>query len=127
MDSLPSPFTVEIDGKPITAASSSDSDRTQAKTGTDAAVFELKDSRLQSNGWILARARSEDRSFLPKQVYWFKEDTDTQVHAVTATKDGDSYQLKFSNAGLMVADGEVFADLLGDHPSQFVLKMLSQS
>jgi hypothetical protein len=30
-------------------------------------------------------------------VWWFKADTDVPVHKVTATQDGDSYQLKFSS------------------------------
>jgi hypothetical protein len=97
MDSLPSPFTIEIDGKPVTAVPAGAEDRTQATIGTDAAVFELKNSRLQSDGWILARSRVEDRSALPKMVLWFKADSDLPVHAVTATQDGDEYQLKFSS------------------------------
>jgi hypothetical protein len=97
MDSLPSPFTIEIDGNPITTVAAGAEDRTQAKTGTDAAVFELKNSRLQSDGWILARSRVEDRSALPKQVLWMKADTDVPMHVVTATKYGDSYQLKFNS------------------------------
>jgi hypothetical protein len=97
MDSLPSSFTIEIDGKPITTVAAGAEDKTQAKTGTDAAVFELKNSRLQSDGWILARSRVEDRSALPKQVLWFQADTDVPIHVVTATQDGDSYQLKFNS------------------------------
>jgi hypothetical protein len=97
MDSLPSPFTIELDGSPITSVDAGAEDRTQAKTGTGAAVFELKNKRLQCDGWILARSRIEDRSALPKQVMWFKADSDLPVHPVTATKDGDAYQLKFNS------------------------------
>ncbi|KAI4928103.1 uncharacterized protein J4E92_005585 [Alternaria infectoria] len=125
MDNLPAPFTIEIDGSPIAKVDGNAEDKTHAKTGTDAAVFELKGSRLQCDGHILGRAMVEDRSFLPKQVWWFKADTDVPVHKVTASQDGDSYQLKFSNAPLMVDDGGVFADLLGDNPSKVVLKMQS--
>jgi hypothetical protein len=96
MDSLPSPFTIEIDGSPITSVARAE-DRTQAKTGTGAAVFELKNKRLLCDGWILARSRIEDRSALPKQVMWFKVNSDLPVHPVTATKDGDEYQLKFNS------------------------------
>jgi hypothetical protein len=97
MDSLPSPFTIEIDGSPITKAADGAEDRTQAKTGTDAAVFELKNSRLQCDDWILARSQAEDRSALPKQVMWFKADSDVHIHAVTATQNGDEYQLHFNS------------------------------
>jgi hypothetical protein len=97
MDSLPSPFTIEIDGSPITTVDTGAEDRTQAKTGIGAAVFYKKKTRLQCDGWILARSRIEDRSALPKQVMWFKADSDLPVHPVTATKDGDEYQLKFNS------------------------------
>jgi hypothetical protein len=97
MDSLPSPFTVEIDGNPITTVAAGAEDRTQAKTGTDAAVFELKNSRLQCEDWILARSKVEDRSALPKQVMWFKADSDLPVHAVTAIQNGEEYQLQFNS------------------------------
>ncbi|KAF1832668.1 hypothetical protein BDW02DRAFT_502462 [Decorospora gaudefroyi] len=123
MDSIPSPFTIEIDGKPIVKVSDGAEDRTHAKTGTDAAVFTLKDSRLQSDEWILARSLAEDRSLLPKKVLWFKADSDAAVHAVTASQEGDSYRLKFADAGLMATDGEVYADLLGGelYPSRMVV------
>jgi hypothetical protein len=97
MDSLPAPFTIEINGSPIAKVDANAEDRTPAKTGTEAAVFELKDSRLQCNGHILGRSLVEDRSYLPKQVWWFKADTDMPVHKVTASQDGESYQLKFAS------------------------------
>ncbi|KNG51986.1 hypothetical protein TW65_00371 [Stemphylium lycopersici] len=125
MDSLPAPFTIEIDGTPITKVSADANDKTHAQVGSEPAVFELKDKRLQCDGHFLARTIVEDRSFLPKRVWWFKPDTDIPTHDVVATKDGDSYQLKFSNAGLMTRDGGVFADLMGDNPSKVVVKMQS--
>lgn len=97
MDSLPAPFTIEINGSPIAKVDANAEDRTHAKTGKEAAVFELKDSRLQCNGHILGRSLVEDRSFLPKQVWWFKADTDMPVQKVTASQDGESYQLKFAS------------------------------
>jgi hypothetical protein len=97
MDSLPSPFTIEIDGNPIAKVDGTAEDRTHAKIGKEAAVFELKNSRLQCDGWILARSKPEDRSFLPKRVMWFKAESDAPVHTVTASQDGDSYQLKFAS------------------------------
>ncbi|KAL1800400.1 hypothetical protein ACET3X_000742 [Alternaria dauci] len=127
MDSLPAPFTIEINGSPIAKVDANAEDRTHAKTGTEAAVFELKDSRLQSNGHILGRSLVEDRSYLPKRVSWFKADTDMPVRPVTASQDGESYQLKFGSAPLMAEDGGVFADLIGDHPSTVVVKLQSES
>jgi hypothetical protein len=107
MDSLESPFTVEVNGKPITKIGDSDESRTQAKiaAGTDAAVFTLKDGRLQCGGWMLGRSKMEDRSFGPKRVMWFNvdggSDSKERIHAVTAEKDGDSYKLLFNGMSLL--------------------------
>lgn len=97
MDSLPKPFTVEIDGKPINKADANAEDRTHAKVGSEPAVFELKDKRLHCDGYILARSQKEDRSLLPKQVMWFKADTDEPTHDVTAKKEGGDYTLLFAS------------------------------
>ena len=96
MDSLPAPFTIEIDGHAIAKPEADSPDRTLATTGAEPAVFELKDKRLQSNGHVLARALSEDRSLAPKKVFWFKADTSTPIFDVVATQDGDAYKLEFS-------------------------------
>lgn len=96
MDSLPAPFTIEIDGRPVAKPQADTQDRTHAKTGSEPAVFELKDKRLQSNGHVLARALAEDRSLMPKMVFWFKADTAMPIHDVVATQDGESYKLEFS-------------------------------
>lgn len=96
MDSLPAPFSIEIDGSPISKPASDAQDQTHASTGTEPAVFELKNKRLQCDGHVLARALAEDRSFSPKKVWWFKADTATPIYDVVANKDGDSYQLQFS-------------------------------
>jgi hypothetical protein len=101
MDSLDFPFTVEIDRTPIAKVSNDNKDsRVQAKTGSDAAVFTLKNSRLQCGDWILGRSTSEDRSLLPKQVFWFKasDDADPSVQPVAAHQDGESHELKFNNS-----------------------------
>jgi hypothetical protein len=114
MDSLDSPFTIEIDGKPVARISDSDQSRTQAKiaAGTDAAVFTLQDGNLQCGGWMLGRNKTEDRSLLPKKVLWFKidvngerADTKDQVLPVAAEKDGDSYKLKFNGMHVVVEQG----------------------
>jgi hypothetical protein len=97
MESLEASFIVEIDGTPIAQVGDDTKDRTQATTGSKAAVFTLKNGRLQSGDWLLGRNRTEDRSMLPKQVLWFpmSEDSEKLVKPVTAHPDGDSYQLKF--------------------------------
>ncbi|OAG08077.1 uncharacterized protein CC84DRAFT_1214617 [Paraphaeosphaeria sporulosa] len=126
MDTLSGPFIIEIDGKPIAKVGSDAEDHVQATTGPDAAVFTLKDRRLQSGDWVLARATVENRSFLPKPVRWFKIGADSEklpVHPVIAHEEGTSYQIKFANAGLITEDGNVLADLGGEMPSKVVVKM----
>jgi hypothetical protein len=99
MDTLPSPFSIEVNGKPIARIGDSASTRTQAKveSGSDAAVFELKNGRLGCGGWLLGRNLTEDRSMLPKQVLWFKmaEEQERTIQPVTAEKDGDTFVLRF--------------------------------
>ncbi|KAF9740107.1 hypothetical protein PMIN04_007368 [Paraphaeosphaeria minitans] len=127
MDTLSGSFIIEIDGKPIAKVGSDTEDRMQATTGPDAAVFTLKDQRLRSGDWVLARATVENRSFLPKPVRWFKTGTEGEklpVHPVTAHEDGTSYKIRFANAGLIAEDGNVLADLGGEIPSEVVVKMV---
>lgn len=115
MHSLDSPFTIELNGSPIANVGNNAEDKTQAKIGSEAAVFTLKDGRLQHGDWVLGRNRTENRSMLPKEVYWFKSDADVEkkVGPVAAHKDGDSIQLKFGEAPLMLQEDSIFTDLLG--------------
>jgi hypothetical protein len=105
METLDTPFTIEINGKPIARISDSDDTRTQAKVGTasDAAVFRLQDGSLECGGWMLGRNKTEDRSLLPKQVLWFKvnvkgekADSKEQILPIVVEKNGDSYKPKFN-------------------------------
>jgi hypothetical protein len=98
MDSLPSSFTIELNGSPVAKVGNDAEDRVQAKLGTEAAVFTLKNGRLECGDWVLGRNLTEDRSFLPKKVLWFKatEDNAKAVQPVTAHEDGDSFKLKFA-------------------------------
>lgn len=99
MDSLPSPFTIEIDGKPIAQIKDSAEDKTQAILGSEAAVFNLKDGKLVSGQWLLARNLTEDRSLLPKKVAWYKKNVENEgiIKPVSAKKEGDSYELFFES------------------------------
>jgi hypothetical protein len=145
MDTLPTPFAIEISGKPRAKISHSEATRTQAKveTGAEAAVFELKNSRLGCNGWMLGRNTTEDRSMLPKKVLWFKmsEDQEERIQPVAAEKEGDSYVLKFVGRcaavnplhasthrilgwHLIEKDGNVLASMFNDdEPVDVVVKM----
>ncbi|KAL6703507.1 hypothetical protein ACN47E_009605 [Coniothyrium glycines] len=124
MDSLDTPFSIEINGHPIAKFDADVEDRTPARTGTEPAIFTLKNKHLECGDYILARSITEDRTFLPKQVMWFKntEENVKRVQAVTAHEKGETYQLKFTNAGLIERDGKVLAELGGDDHSQLVMK-----
>ena len=115
MDSLEKPFTIELNGSPIAKIGNNAEDKTQAKTGSEAAVFMLKDGFLQQGDWVLGRNLTENRSMLPKEVYWFKSssDNDKRVQPVAAHQDGDNVQLKFKGCSLKLEDDDIFADLLG--------------
>ncbi len=97
MDTLPSPFTISIDGASIAERSSSSDDQMQAELGSPAAVFTLRDSRLTCGNWLLARNMSEDRSMLPKKVLWFPADSTAHVQPVTARNEGDMYHILFGS------------------------------
>ena len=99
MDSLPSPFTVSIDGLTIAQVSTNGNQGPlQAELGPNAAIFTLHDSRLRCGDWLLARNVSEDRSMLPKKVLWFEANAENEarIQPVTARRDGDSYQIQFA-------------------------------
>ena len=99
MDSIPSHFTIEIDGKPIAKVDGGAEDHTEAKLGEEPAIFSLKDSRLQCGDRIMGRNLAENRSFGPKPVSWYKANAENEkrVQAVTAKKEGDAYQLLFAS------------------------------
>jgi hypothetical protein len=102
MHTLDTPFTIEINGKPIAKANTGGEERPQATLGSadNAAKFKLKDGVLECDGWMLGRNKTEDRSLLPKQVLWFKVDAESkdQVHPVAVEKDGEDYKPTFHGA-----------------------------
>jgi hypothetical protein len=122
MDTLPSPFSISINDKPIAKISDTDSSRTQAKveSGGQAAVFELKNGRLGCGGWMLGRNLTEDRSMLPKKVMWFKmaEEEERTVQKVEAEKEGDSYVLRFG--GMCSAALVIGLEMLTVHVRQTI-------
>jgi hypothetical protein len=99
MDAIPSPFTIEIDGKPVAKLAENAEEYSQAKVGKDAAVFNLKDKRLQCGEWVMGRDLTENRSFGPKKVSWYKASAENEgrVQHVTAKKEGGAYQLVFTS------------------------------
>ncbi|RSL83720.1 hypothetical protein BHE90_000369 [Fusarium euwallaceae] len=119
MDSLPRPFTITVDGQKVAPPVENGDDRIHAATGSDAAVFTLNDCHLQSNGWFLGRYQVEDRSLLPKRVYWFKAGQEDRIQPVFAVEEEGSIVLKFGGSPLVAIDALLFATLLGE-PQQKV-------
>ncbi|KAH3971990.1 hypothetical protein HBH51_105280 [Parastagonospora nodorum] len=118
MHTLPTPFTIEINGLPIAPPTAGADSPPQATLGTadNAAKFSLKDGVLECEGWMLGRNKTEDRSLLPKKVAWFRvgETEREQVHPVAVEKsgDGEEYKPMFHGAHLQEQDGSVFANLM---------------
>ncbi|KAJ4177524.1 hypothetical protein NW767_010148 [Fusarium falciforme] len=119
MNSLPRPFTITVDGQKVAPPVENGDDRIHATTGNDAAVFTLNDCHLKSNGWFLGRYQVEDRSLLPKRVYWFQAGQEDRIQPVFAVEEGDSVVLKFGGSPLVAIESLLFATLL-DEPKQKV-------
>lgn len=102
MHTLPTPFTIEINGLPIAPPTSA----SQATLGTaaNAAKFQLKDGVLECEGWMLGRNKTEDRSLLPKKVQWFRvgEGRDG-VHPVAVEKSGEGEEYRPMFHGTCIA------------------------
>jgi hypothetical protein len=110
MENLDRPFTIELNGSPIARVDDNAEEMTHAKTGSEPAVFTLRDGRLQQGDWVLGRFMVEDRSLLPKRVLWFRPGNQ-MVQPVVAHQDGGNVKLKFADATLMLGDGDhVFAE-----------------
>lgn len=97
MENLSKPFTIQINDKYVAPVDASANDGIQAKVGSEAATFTLKDGRLVSGDWILGRNLTEDRTFGPKKIGWFKDEAHNaqRLHTVTAHQEGESHRLKF--------------------------------
>jgi hypothetical protein len=103
MDSLPRPFIIEIDGKPIPKANDPLSETDyggptgeHAKIVSEPAVFELHGHCLICDGLVLSRYPIEDLSLMPKKVYWSKANEYPDHHRIFAEKKGDGYSLTMS-------------------------------
>jgi hypothetical protein len=148
MHTLPTPFTIEINGLPIAPPTTGADSPPQATLGTadNAAKFSLNDGVLECEGWMLGRNKTEDRSLLPKKVVWFKvgETGREQVHPVAVEKSGDGEEYRpmfhgvyigmvmkwmlccmliYVGAHLQEQDGSVFANLMeGKHSYPCITK-----
>ncbi|KAF2756539.1 hypothetical protein EJ05DRAFT_539478 [Pseudovirgaria hyperparasitica] len=119
LDSISTPFTIQVNGAPIAAITDDAENETQVSVGPKPAVFTLHNGRLQSGKWLLGRSATEDRSLLPKKVLWFKPGVTNSagILPVTAHQDEKSYLLKFSNGCLVEQNGKIFAALMGEYNS----------
>ncbi|KAJ5679116.1 hypothetical protein N7462_007360 [Penicillium macrosclerotiorum] len=98
MDSIEGRFTIMVNGLAVTTAEDNADPKVHAAVGRDPAIFTLTRGRLESGDWILGRSLIEDRSLLPKGIYWFKK-TSTDVELVqqsTAIPEAGSYKLMFA-------------------------------
>ncbi|KAF7157289.1 hypothetical protein CNMCM5623_001412 [Aspergillus felis] len=87
MADLPSSFIITLNGTPIAKNFESEEDeRIHAGTdGNNPAVFTLNDGLLECDGWYLGRGLIEDRSMLPKPVFWHKKGAEVDVASIQKT------------------------------------------
>ncbi|KAJ5677921.1 uncharacterized protein N7477_003554 [Penicillium maclennaniae] len=95
MESLDRPFTIQIDDEYVTRVEDDSEYPTHASVGSEPAVFTLKNSVLECDGWYLGRHVIEDRSLMPKRILWFKvgEQDPGIIQPTLAEPEGDSYKL----------------------------------
>ncbi|KAJ5113048.1 hypothetical protein N7456_001582 [Penicillium angulare] len=126
MTSIEGAFTIKVDDQTVSRAEDSGEDKFQASFGPEPATFTLTDGRLESNGWYLSRALVEDRSLLPKRVYWFRKgDANANaIHVVTAKPNGATCSLLFSGAPLMSSNNLLYADLMQDQGASVEITMV---
>lgn len=99
MESLKGQFTIQVDSQSVSMPENINESRVHASLGpTTPAVFTLVDGYLKSGGWTLGRALLEDRSLLPKKLYWFDEQQSDlgSIQKTRAVPEGDSYVLEFA-------------------------------
>lgn len=98
MDNFEGDFIIEVNYQPISKVEENGEPQVHASLGPDPAVFKLVDGRLESGNWVLGRSLIEDRSLLPKRVFWFdKQQTDMgSVQKTTAVPQDGSYTLEFA-------------------------------
>ncbi|KAJ5827645.1 hypothetical protein N7447_004408 [Penicillium robsamsonii] len=115
------PFIIQVKGRPVTKPEADYESRTQASVGSDPAIFTWIDGRLECGEWFLGRFHIEDRSLIPKAVYWFKKE-DTNPNAVQHTMvhdDEGSYTLRMSGAPLNEHRGKVHAALIPPNDEEY--------
>ncbi|KAJ5512938.1 hypothetical protein N7463_002490 [Penicillium fimorum] len=114
MDTINGRFTIHIDGKLVSNDLGGDEPPIHAKLGSDPATFTLSNGVLECGDCYLGRWAIEDRSLLPKRVYWFKKSQFDrhQIQPTTAVPDGDSYQLRLGGLPLKARDGHVYVDMM---------------
>ena len=98
MENIEGSFIIEVDNQPIGRAEDNGEPQVHASLGPNPAIFNLIDGHLECEGWALGRSLIEDRSLLPKRVFWFnkKHIGLESIHKTKAITAGDSYELEFS-------------------------------
>ncbi|KAI9925536.1 hypothetical protein ASPWEDRAFT_41644 [Aspergillus wentii DTO 134E9] len=118
MSTLNKSFTLTIGGTPISKPFETNESRTYAIVGSvEPAVFTLNDGLLESGDFFLGRHLVEDRSLLPKPLFWFPKGGEDKeyIHRTEVEElEDDHLQVKNGGAHLFVDEGRIYANLLGD-------------
>lgn len=99
MADLPNSFTITIGDIPIAFNTDPESETTRAEANANnPAVFSFnaKQGLLQSGAYYLSRILTEDRTMLPKAVFWCKREEcpEEMSHKTTIEKQNGEYLLR---------------------------------
>ncbi|KAK5996541.1 hypothetical protein PT974_01876 [Cladobotryum mycophilum] len=123
MSDIEGPFTISFGDNTVSTVEDTGERRIQAKIGSDAAVFTLKDGQLESEDWIVTRDSVEDRSLLPKAVYFFPKSSGFEpIHKTTAQVEEDgSYRFFVGGAPWVVINDQIRSDLTRQRVQTFAV------
>lgn len=106
--SLPSRFSIYIDGRPVAIPQEPqenhhpifDAQAGNPGAGTPPAVFEVQEGQggiqLVSGSYALGRFQVEDMSLMPKRVGWCKRDEAQMLQPIHVRNEGNGPELSFS-------------------------------
>ncbi|KAM0231669.1 hypothetical protein ACHAP5_010985 [Fusarium lateritium] len=123
--SLPSRFTIFVDGRPVVSPESqaSEEEYFQAQaggptSGPPPAVFQVQPSynglQLVSGEYALGRYQVEDLSLMPKRVGWCKRHQAQMLQPIQVQDGNTGPELSFSGAKLAIINDLLFTPLI-DH------------
>ncbi|KAF4993158.1 hypothetical protein FGRMN_6643 [Fusarium graminum] len=124
--SVPPRFHILVDGRPVpmpSPGSLEEGYRCIAEIEGDGppAVFELRQEygpgQLVSGPFALGRHQVEDRSLMPKPVFWVKAEHVESLQPLEVKDRGNGNEILFQGGqGIILRDGKLFSPIMDDYP-----------